>query len=96
MDGKEIRQDIFAQRVPLCPKCHAAQSPTRPAKKRKKSHGKAWQSDEESDEDTKADARPAGWGVLKVSAAFLALSLHMNNPDELICGSARSYCYSLA
>ncbi|CEH16390.1 Sirtuin 5 and related class III sirtuins (SIR2 family) [Ceraceosorus bombacis] len=77
VDGQMIRPDIFARRVPFCPKCHASQRQEPRAKKRKKKRqGKDWQSDDESDEeDKRLDARPAGWGVLKPCITFFGEKL---------------------
>lgn len=63
--GKDIEQDIFAQRVPFCQVCmKAVQSRKKAVKKRKRSKKKPWEDDSESDTNI-AERRPSC--VMKVS-----------------------------
>lgn len=70
MDGSSIKQDIFAQRVPRCPRCEEKKEARRVGERKKKvkvSAGEqAWKEDESGEEEEGEHDLP-GWGVLKVS-----------------------------
>ena len=70
-----IKDDIFAQRVPRCPRCQsrdraASEAANARTKKQKASNGRGiWR--EDNDDDDHDDQKPPGMGVLKVSRSWL-------------------------
>ncbi|PWN97343.1 SIR2-domain-containing protein [Tilletiopsis washingtonensis] len=72
--GSAIKEDIFAQRVPYCPRCHAPAPPKAKAKAKGKSKG-GWNDNDSDSDEAERDARPAGWGVLKPDIVFFGEKL---------------------
>lgn len=73
--GSEIKQDIFAQRVPHCPRCRQAEVAKRDAiRNAKPSRGGAkWE--EEDDHDSDGEAGLPGLGVMKPCITFFGEKL---------------------
>ncbi|UZJ56450.1 hypothetical protein CBS101457_005770 [Exobasidium rhododendri] len=75
--GSVIKPDIFAQRIPYCPRCMEAEECKKIAKKKKKLSGskpsQRWREEEDSDGDD--DDRLAGLGVMKPCITFFGEKL---------------------
>ncbi|EST10109.1 Sirtuin family [Kalmanozyma brasiliensis GHG001] len=76
--GSGIAADIFAQRVPKCPRCEQrkvdeAKKPSK--KKRKLGNGKSWRPTDDSDEDETDETQLPGFGILKPDITFFGEKL---------------------
>ncbi|PWZ01010.1 SIR2-domain-containing protein [Testicularia cyperi] len=81
--GSEIKDDIFAKRVPECPRCRERKQQetlqAKPKKKRRKmGNGKSWRpgaNDTDSDDDNGDASQLAGLGILKPDITFFGEKL---------------------